>query len=414
MGSRRRVVITGMGAITPLGNSVDEFWKGLIDGRSGIALHTMFDSSGFTTKIAGQCKTFEPTRWIDRKLIKRLDRFAQFALAAGIDAAADSGLDFAKEDPHRVGVIVGSGIGGLMEIEHQHDRLSAKGPRMVSAFTIPKLMVNAASSNISIHLGAKGPSTAVSTACASACNAMGDAIRTIQRGDCDIMVTGGSEAAVTKLGVSAFNSMHALSTRNDAPTKASRPFDRDRDGFVMAEGAGILVFEELEHARRRSARIYAELLGFGMSADAGHLTQPDEDGTGAAEAMSYCLADAEVSPDDLDYINAHGTGTSLGDLAETRAIHRALGGAAQKVMVSSTKSATGHLLGASGGVELIAAVMTIREGVVPPTINLDNPDPDCDLDYVPNETRRMTVRRAMNNSFGFGGHNACLILGAYD
>jgi len=413
MGSRRRVVITGMGAITPLGNSVDEFWKGLIDGRSGITLHTLFDSSGFTTKIAGQCRTFEPTRWIDRKLIKRLDRFSQFALAAAIDAAADSGLDFAKEDPSRVGVIVGSGIGGLMEIEHQHDRLKAKGPRMVSAFTIPKLMVNAASGNISIHLGAKGPSTAVSTACASACNAMGDALRTLQRGDCDIMVTGGSEAAVTRLGVSAFNSMHALSTRNDEPTKASRPFDRDRDGFVMAEGAGILVFEELEHARRRDARIYAEVLGFGMSADAGHIAQPDEDGTGAAEAMSGCLVDAEVSPDDLDYINAHGTGTSLGDLAETRAIHRALGGAAEKIAISSTKSATGHLLGASGGIELIATVMTIREGIVPPTINLDNPDPDCDLDYVPNETRRMTVRRAMNNSFGFGGHNACLILGVY-
>jgi 3-oxoacyl-[acyl-carrier-protein] synthase II len=403
-----------MGAITPLGNSVDEFWNGLANGHSGVTLNTLFDVSEFTTKIAGQCAEFDPTQWIDRKLVKRLDRFAQFALAAAIDAAADSGLDFPKEDPYRMGVIIGSGIGGLMEIEQQHNRLNSKGPRQVSAFTIPKLMVNAASGNISIHIGAKGPSTAVATACASASNAMGDALRAIQRGDCDIMVSGGSEAAVTRLGVSAFNSMHALSTRNDAPEKASRPFDKDRDGFVMAEGAGVLVFEEFEHARRRGARIYAELLGFGMSADAGHITQPDEDGVGAAEAMAYCLKDASVAADDLNYINAHGTSTSLGDLAETRAIRRALGPAADSVAVSSTKSATGHLLGASGGVELIATVKTITEGVIPPTINLDNQDPDCDLDYVPNQAREMPVRRAMSNSFGFGGHNACLLVGTCD
>jgi len=408
--SKRRVVVTGMGVITPLGNSVDGFWDGLISGRSGIAPLTRFDPSGFAVRFAGECREFDPSRWIDPKLIKRLDRFAQFALAAAINAVRHSGLNLAAEDPHRVGVIVGSGIGGIWELEQQHIRLREKGPLKVSAFTIPKLMVNAASGNISIHFGTRGPSSAVVTACASASNAMGDALRSIQRGETDIMITGGSEAAVTELAVSAFGAMHALSTRNDEPERASRPFDRDRDGFVISEGAGILVFEAFDHARTRGARILAEVLGCGMSADAGHITQPDGSGAGAAAAMRNCIADAGIDPETLDYINAHGTGTVLGDVAETRAIKNVFGSHATKIAVSSTKSATGHLLGASGGIELVASIQAILNRAVPPTINLDNPDPECDLDYVAHHARDMQVRRAMSNSFGFGGHNACILI----
>jgi 3-oxoacyl-[acyl-carrier-protein] synthase II len=403
-----------MGAITPLGSSVETFWDGLVAGKCGIGLLTLFDADGFDTRFAGECWDFDPTQWIDRRYIKRLDRFAQFALASAIDAVADSGLDCSKEDPYRVGVITGSGIGGIWELEQQHLRLLNKGPSRVSAFTIPKLMVNAASGNISIHLGARGPSTAVATACASATNAMGDALRSIQRDEADVMITGGSEAAVTALGLSAFNAMHALSTRNDDPAAASRPFDKGRDGFVMAEGAGMLVFEELEHAQKRGATIYAEVLGYGMTADGGHITQPDEDGVSAARAMSDCIADAGIEPTKLDYINAHGTSTLLGDIAETRAIKSVLGDHASKVLISSTKSATGHLLGASGGVELIASVMALRNHCVPPTINLDDQDEQCDLDYVANEARDCKVRIAMSNSFGFGGHNACMLIGALE
>jgi len=407
----RRVVITGMGAITPLGNSVERYWDGLISGRSGIGPVTRFDPSDFAVKIAGECRDFDPLRYIDGKLAKRMDRFAQFALASAIDAAKDSGIDFSDEDPYRVGVIVGSGIGGLNELQTQHQRLRTKGPSKISAFTIPKLMVNAASGNISIRFNACGPSSAVATACASATNAMGDALRSIQRGDAEVMITGGSEAAVIELSVAAFAAMHALSTRNDDPPRASRPFDRDRDGFVVSEGAGILIFEELEHARKRSARIYAEVLGYGMSADGGHIAQPDQTGAGAAAAMRHCLADAGADPETLDYINAHGTGTPLGDIAETRAIKQVLGSRARQVPVSSTKSATGHPLGASGGLELIATALAIRHGILPPTINLDHPDPECDLDYVPHQARNCTVRQAMSNSFGFGGHNACILVG---
>jgi 3-oxoacyl-[acyl-carrier-protein] synthase II len=403
-----------MGAVTPLGCTVDRFWEGLIAGRSGIGMITQFDASHFDTHFAGECWDFDPTKWVDPKLVKRLDRFAQFALAGAIDAVADSGLDFSAEDPYRVGVIIGSGIGGIAELEQQHVRLLEKGPSKVSAFTIPKLMVNAGSGNISIRFGTRGPSSAVATACASATNAMGDALRLIQRDESDIAITGGSEAAVTQLGVGAFNAMHALSTRNDEPLKASRPFDLDRDGFVIAEGAGILIFEEYEHARRRGARIYAEVLGYGSSADGTHITQPDEAGTSAAAAMQNCLADAGLSADQLDYINAHGTSTPLGDIAETSAVKTVLGDRARKIPVSSTKSATGHLLGASGGVELIASVMAIHHRTVPPTINLDNPDPRCDLDYVPHQARDVNVRRAMSNSFGFGGHNACIMVGAME
>jgi len=410
----RRVVITGMGVITPLGCSVREYWDGLLAGKSGIGPIQRFDSSAFDTHFAGECNSFNPERWIEPKAAKRMDRFAQFAVAASVDAAKDSGLDFDKLNPHRVGVVTGSGIGGLHELEEQHRRLMDKGPSKVSAFTIPKLMVNAASGNISIRFGTRGPSTAVATACASATNAMGDALRLIQRGDCDAIFTGGSEAAVTTLGLSAFNAMKAISTRNNEPTRASRPFDKERDGFVMAEGAGILIFEEYEHARKRGARIYAEVRGFGCSADGSHLTQPNENGDCAAIAMRDCLTDSGVNLDELDYINAHGTSTALGDLAETLAIKTVLGDDSRKVAISSTKSATGHLLGASGGIELVATVLAIHQGILPPTINLDNPDPQCDLDYVPNVARKVRIRTAMSNSFGFGGHNACIMVSRVD
>jgi len=412
--SERRVVITGLGAITPIGCSVDEYWDGLISGRCGIKPITGFDCTQFASQFAGECTDFSPTNWLDGKKLKRIDRFGQFAMAAAIDAVKDSGLELESEDPYRIGVIIGSGIGGISELQQQHLRLIEKGPSKVSAFTIPKLMVNAASGNVSIHFGVRGPSTAVVTACASANNAMGDALRAIQRGDCDIMITGGSEAAVTEIGVSAFNAMHALSIRNDDPQRASRPFDKDRDGFIMAEGSGILVFEELEHAKKRNARIYAEVLGFGFSSDGGHITQPDQNGESAARAMVNCLKDAEVSADSLDYINAHGTSTILGDISETRAIKLALGDHAKKVPISSTKSHVGHLLGASGGVELIASVLAIHHNAIPPTINLDEPDPECDLDYVPKQARDLPVHKVMSNSFGFGGHNACILVGQLD
>ncbi len=408
--SRRRVVITGMGAVTPLGCSVDRYWDGLISGRSGIGPTTNFNCAAYDSRISGECREYDPERTIDRKLIKRLDRFAQFALTASMEAGSDSGLDFSREDPYRCGVIIGSGIGGISELEQQHMRLREKGPSKVSAFTIPKLMVNAGSGNVSILFGCRGPSSAVATACASATNAMGDALRSIQRDECDVMITGGSEAAVTEISVAAFGAMHALSTRNDDPTRASRPFDKDRDGFVIGEGAGILVFEEYEHARQRGARIYAEVLGYGVSTDGGHITQPDENGTSAGMAMRLCLKDAGLDAGRLDYINAHGTSTPLGDVAETRAIKSVLGDHARKVAVSSTKSATGHLLGASGGIELIATVQAIHNRTIPPTINLDTPDPDCDLDYVPNHPRDLQVQYAMSNSFGFGGHNACILV----
>jgi 3-oxoacyl-[acyl-carrier-protein] synthase II len=411
MSNRRRVVITGMAAFCPLGNTVDEFWERLLAGQSGIAAIESFDPNGFAVRIAGECRHFDPAEFVDRKVIKRLDRFAQLALAAATDAVRESGLEFGAGDPSRFGVIVGSGIGGLMEMEQQQRRLMEKGPAKVSAFTIPKLMANAASGNISILFGAKGPNTAVCTACASATNAMGDAWHAILRGDADVIITGGAEAAVSPLGIASFASMKALSVRNDDPAGASRPFDRDRDGFVMGEGAGILVFEEFEHAKNRRADIQAEVLGFGMSADAGHIAQPDEQGRGAAAAMRNAVRNAALSLDQIDYINAHGTGTPLGDVAETVAIKSVFGDHARRLRISSTKSAIGHLLGASGGVELITAIMTIKHGVISPTINLENPGEGCDLNYTPLTPRDARVNVAMSNSFGFGGHNACIIIG---
>jgi len=412
--SRRRTVITGMGVVCPLGIGVDAFWDRLLAGESGIRPITRFDGTKYDVQFGGECIEFDPEKWIDRREAKRLDRFAQFAMAAGMQAASEARLDDPAIDRDRVGVILGSGIGGLQELEEQQRRLMEKGPDRVSAFTIPKLMVNAASGSLSIQFTARGPSTAVATACASAANAMGDALRAIQYDYADVVITGGSEAALTPLGLSAFAAMKALSTRNDVPAKASRPFDRDRDGFVMGEGAGIVVFEELDHARRRGAKIMAEVLGFGASGDAYHITQPDEKGRGAAAAMTRALADAKLRPDVVNYINAHGTSTPLGDIAETVAVKQVFGAHAGKLAISSTKSSIGHLLGASGGVEMIATVKALLQAVAPPTINLENPDPQCDLDYVPNRPRDMKIRVAMSNSFGFGGHNASLLVGRFE
>ncbi len=409
----RRVVITGMGLISPLGETVDLFWDRMLAGESGIRDIERFDTREFDVHFGGECTGFDPANYIDRREIKRLDRFSQLAVGASIEAVESSGVISESLDRHRVGVIVGSGIGGLKELEDQHNRLNQKGPSKVSAFTIPKLMVNAASGNLSIRHGFNGPSTSVATACASATNAMGDALTNIRRGNSDVMLTGGTEGALTPLGLSAFAAMKALSTRNDDPARASRPFDRDRDGFVMGEGAGLLVFEELERARKRGANILAEVIGFGTTADAEHITQPSESGEGAARAMALALEDAKMNAEDINYINAHGTSTPLGDQAETRAIKRVFGAAAPRIPISSTKSFIGHLLGASGGVELIATIMGMVNGVAPPTLNLDNPGEGCDLDYVPLTARDHRIDCAMSNSFGFGGHNASIIVRRY-
>jgi len=408
---KRRVVVTGLGVVTSLGCRVDELWSRVCEGHSGVHTLQLFDASRFRVRFGGEVVDFSTQGYIPPKEVKRLDRFTQFAMVAGINAVRDSGLDFSHEDPFRCGVILGSGIGGLHEIEVQHTRLLEKGPEKVSAFTIPKLMVNAASGQLSIEYGLRGPNAAVATACASATNAIGDALKTIQHDDADVMLTGGTEAAVTPMGIGGFGAMRALSERNDDPPGASRPFDADRDGFVLAEGAGLLVLEELEHATARGARIYGEMLGYGASADAGHITQPDKDGLGAAKAMLSALQDAAVNPEDVGYINAHGTSTVLGDEAETKAIKSVFREHAYKLSISSTKSQLGHLLGASGGVELVLLMKALNEGVIPPTINYQTPDPECDLDYTPNEARSRRFSVAMSNSFGFGGHNGALICG---
>src|SRR5215469_16216531 len=408
---KRRVVVTGLGVVTSLSRQVEDLWQRINRGESGIRPITSFDTTDFKVKFGGEVSDWATEGYISLRDAKRIDRFTQFALVAAIDAVKDSGLDFTKEDAFRCGVILGSGIGGLNEIETQHSRLIEKGPDKVSAFTIPKLMVNAASGHVSIQYGLRGPSAAVATACASAANAIGDAFKAIQYDDADIMVTGGTEAALTPMGLSGFANMRALSERNDDPQHASRPFDKGRDGFVLSEGAGLLVVEELEHAKARGARIYAELLGYGASADGSHITQPDEHGTGAAKAMSRALADGQVNADEIGYINAHGTSTPLGDQAETAAVKSVFGPRARDVSISSTKSQLGHLLGASGGVELVLTVLALRDSLVPPTINYDEPDPACDLDYTPNRPRERRLQAAMSNSFGFGGHNASLIVG---
>lgn len=409
---RRRVVVTGLGAVTSISCQVEDLWQKVLAGQSGVHELTVFDTQEFKVHFGGDITDWSTDGYLPAKEAKRVDRFAQFALVAGTDAVANCGIDFESEDPFRCGVILGSGVGGLNEIETQVGRLLTKGPDKVSAFTIPKLMVNAASGHISIRYGLKGPNAAVATACASATNAIGDAFKVIQHDEADVMVTGGTEAAVTPMGISAFANMRALSERNDDPQRASRPFDADRDGFVLSEGAGILVIEELEHAQRRGATIYGELLGYGASGDGGHITQPNEDGRSAAQAMSRALSDAEVDPAEVDYINAHGTSTPLGDVAETAAIKSVFGEFASAVSISSTKSQLGHLLGASGGVELIFALLALRDQVVPPTINLETPDPRCDLDYTPNTPRERKVQVAMSNSFGFGGHNGTVVVGS--
>jgi len=402
-----------MSVVTALGCEISEFWDRLCSGKSGISSITRFDSTDFKVRFGGEVRDFHLEEHLDIKPneVKRLDRFCQFALAGAAKAITHSGIDFTLNDPYRYGVLIGSGIGGLNEIEQQHSKLFDKGPMRVSAFMIPKLMVNAASGNISVRWGLRGPNSAVATACASATNAIGDAFKLIQNGFADAMVTGGSEAAVTPMGLSGFSRMGALSTRNDSPEQASRPFDRDRDGFVLAEGAGIVVLEEYEHAKRRGADIIAEVLGYGMSADGTHMTAPDPDGMGAARAMQAALQDARTDPSKVDYVNAHGTSTPLGDVAESTALKTVFTNHAHDLAVSSTKSQLGHLLGASGGVEFVACSMAIQNQTAPPTINLDNPDEKCDLDYVPHEPREMKIDRVLKNSFGFGGHNACLVLG---
>ncbi len=408
----RRVVVTGLGAITPLGASVELYWSGLVAGRSGIRTLSRFEHANQDVHIGGECLDFEPGRFMDVRQAKRMDRFTLFAFAAAKLAFQQTGLQDGQFDPTRAGVMLGSGIGGLREMEEQHLRLIEKGPDKVSAFTIPKLMANAAPGHVSMALNFQGASASFATACASAGSAMGEAFHAIRRNELDVVMTGGSEAALTPLGISAFAAMKALSKRRDDPPGASRPFDKDRDGFVLSEGAGLLVLEEYEHARRRGAPIFGEMIGFGASSDATDIVQPEPEGRGAARAMRLAIQSARLSPGDIDYINAHGTSTILGDIAETRAVKTVFGPAAHKVAISSTKSSIGHLLGASGGVEAIACVLALKHHTLPPTINLHHPDPECDLDYVPNTARDANVRVAMSNSFGFGGHNTCIVFRA--
>jgi 3-oxoacyl-[acyl-carrier-protein] synthase II len=409
----RRVVVTGLGVVTALGTEILEFWDAICAGKSGIGSIRRFDCSAWKVNFGGEVTYFNAVEHLPHleKELKRMDRFVQFAVVAADKAIKHSGIDFETGDPYRHGVLIGSGIGGLNEIEVQHQTLYDKGPVRVSPFMIPKLMVNAASGNISVNWHLRGPNSAVATACASATNAIGDAYKLIQHDMADVMVTGGSEAAVTPMGLSGFTRMMALSTRHENPQGASRPFDRDRDGFVMAEGAGVIVLEEYEHAKARGANILAEILGYGMSADGTHMTAPCPEGKGARYAMAQAIRDAKIDPSTIDYVNAHGTSTPLGDKAETLAIKSVFGSHAPSLAVSSTKSQLGHLLGASGGVEFAISVLALQNQVAPPTINLDNPDPDCDLDYVPNQARSLKINRVLKNSFGFGGHNACLVVG---
>ena len=406
----RRVVITGMGLVSSLGETVSQYWANILAGRSGIGPIRRFDVSAYSSRIAGEMSDWNPDKYLDPREAKRVDRFSQFALVCAAQAIEDSGLTLPTDDPYRCGVLIGSGIGGLHEIESQFEKLLEKGPDRVSPFLVPKLMINAASGLVSIRYGLKGPNTAVAAACASANNAIGDAFKVIQRNEADVMITGGSEAAVTRIGLAGFCSMKALSTRNEDPTRASRPFDRDRDGFVMGEGGAIFVLEEYEHARKRGARIYAEVAGYGMAGDGTHITAPDAEGRGAAYAMRDALHDAGLAPEDIDYVNAHGTSTPLGDAMEVKAIKAVFGDHAKRLAVSSTKSFIGHLLGASGAVELVATIMGMQDKVVHATLNLENPDEGFDLNFVPKEPQPRDVKAAMSNSFGFGGHNAVLVV----
>jgi len=402
-------VVTGVGLVSPLGIGTEPTWKGLLAGQSGAATITLFDASQHSTHFAAEVKGFDPLQWVEKKEVKKMDRFIQFAVAAADFAVKDSGIAIADENAEMVGVYIGSGIGGFRTIEDAHSDLINGGPRRVSPFFIPSAIVNLASGWVSIRSGAKGPNSATATACTTSAHALGDSYRLIQRGDADVMIAGGSEAAITPLGCAGFCSMRALSTRNDAPERASRPFDAERDGFVMGEGAGILILEELEIARRRGAKIYCEVIGYGMSGDAYHISAPSETGSGAVAVMRKALKDARLRPQDVDYINVHGTSTPQGDKVEVIAIKEVFGDHARKVAISSTKSMTGHLLGAAGGLEAGISALTLRDQVIPPTINYENPDPECDLDFVPNTARKAAVRHVLSNSFGFGGTNGALI-----
>lgn len=410
----RRVVVTGMGAITPIGNDIASFWQAIKNGECGVDTITSFDPSEFKTQIAGEVKNFDPTEYIEKKEARKMDQFTQYALVAAMEAVKNSGIDMSKEDPWRVGVISGSGIGGIKTLEEQHAVLEQKGPGRVSPFFIPMIIGNMAAAQIAIKFGMRGINENVVTACASGTNAIGDAFRHIQSGTNDVIIAGGCEAAVSPLAFAGFCNMKAMSTRNDDPKHASRPFDAERDGFVLSEGAGFIVLEELEHAKARGANIICEMVGYGATDDAYHITSPIPGGEGGAKAMEFAINDAKISPEEMTYINAHGTSTKYNDHFETQAIKTVFGEAASKIAVSSTKSMTGHMLGAAGGVEAIVCALAIRDGYIPATINYENPDPDCDLDIVPNVGRNQEVKYAMSNSLGFGGHNASVVFKKYE
>ena len=409
-----RVVVTGLGAVAPNGIGVENFWHSIVNGVSGVGPITRFDASKHDCRIAGEVKGFDPLQWLEKKEARKMDTFIHYAVAAAQMAYDDSGLKVTDDNRERIGVFVGTGMGGIPALEESHNLLLERGPGRISAFFIPSTITNLGSGQISMRFGMKGPNSCVSTACATGNHAIGDSFRIIQRGEADVMLSGGSEAVITPLTIAGFAAMKALSTRNDEPTRASRPFDKDRDGFVMGEGSGLMVLEELEHAKRRGAKIYAELVGYGMSADAYHITQPAPEGEGAVRSMRFALKDAKVTPSQVDYINAHGTSTPVGDAMETLAIKTVFGEHARAVAVSSTKSMTGHLLGAAGGVESVITVLALVHGILPPTINYETPDPECDLDYVPNTSRRADVRYVLTNSFGFGGTNASLLFKKYE
>ncbi len=409
----KRVVVTGLGSITPIGNNLQDYWQGLMAGRNGVGNVTLFDTSNYACQIGAEVKGFDPCEYMEKKEAKKIDRFSQFAIATSKQAIADAQLKIDDLNADRIGVLIGTGVGGIQVMETQKENLLTKGPRRVSPFTIPSMIANMAAGLTAIHTGARGPNSCTVTACAAGSHAIGDAFRLVQRGYADAMICGGAEAAITPLSFAGFCSARALSTRNEDPTHASRPFDIDRDGFVMGEGSGILILEELEHALARGAKIYGEIVGYGMTCDAYHMTSPVPEGLGATRAIELALKDGNLSSKDVSYINAHGTSTSANDSTETKAIKKALGEHALQVAVSSTKSMTGHLLGGSGGIEAVATMMAIANNSVPPTINLKNPDPECDLDYVPNSSRELEVAVALSNSFGFGGHNVTLAFQKY-
>jgi 3-oxoacyl-[acyl-carrier-protein] synthase II len=409
-----RVVVTGLGVVAPNGVGIESFWRNIVGGVSGIVPITRFDASKHDSRIAGEVKGFDPLQWLEKKEARKMDLFIHYAMAAAQMAYDDSGLKVTAEDAERIGVFVGTGMGGIPALEESHKILLDKGPGRISAFFIPSIITNLASGQISMRFGMKGPNLCVSTACATGNHAIGESFRIIQRGDADVMLAGGSEAVITPLTIGGFAAMKALSTRNDEPTRASRPFDKDRDGFVMGEGSGLMVLETLEHAKRRDAKIYAEMVGYGMSADAYHITLPAPEGEGAVRSMRLALRDAKVAPSAVDYVNAHGTSTPAGDVNETMAIKTVFGEHARRMPTSSTKSMTGHLLGAAGGIESVVTVLSIVHGILPPTINYETSDPECDLDYVPNTARRAEVRCALSNSFGFGGTNASLLFKTFE